>query len=935
LYNLLYICLNPKLIIMKKKLLTTLLLSVVVLTGIYIYKVSENNNESKISQVLKTEIIEKTSKKSIAKKQLYSIEREKHEFDMQKNPITGFIPQEEKRLEFENSLLARNSQSLSRTASTYDFRGPSNFGGRTRCVVVDISDATSNTILAGGVSGGVFRTTDAGASWVKVSANDEIHNVTALVQDPRAGFQNIWYYGTGEWTGNSASLGGSFRGQGIWRSIDSGLTWTQLPATNSVQTSFDSFFDYINALEISPITGDLFAAVTGKIYRYDGTNFTVQLEQPSNGIGWTDVVVTNSGRVYATIEGSLSANGVYTSPTGNGSWTRIAQNGAPAGWSSNGRIVLAEAPSNDEVIYALYRNGLVNDPVNGIAQAEADLWQYNLGTNIWTDYSSKLPDEAGADLTGNDPFSIQGAYDLVVSVKPNDENFVTIGGTNAYKIEDITVDTTFERIGGYISNTSYGTYNFGGVEHHADVHALEFDPNNNNVLFSGTDGGVHQTLDINATNIAWVNLNNDYRTYQYYHVALDQTDGSNAVIGGAQDNGTTVGGTDLGLADNTIMSRFFSGDGVAAELAQRDGGTNVQFYYGSQLGNIRTNYPGGFRSLVPAGSSSQFVTYFYLDPDNTTNLFYAGLTTLYRTTDAINVTTAVEAAPTSNWVNMGALSTPQNIRTLATTRGTYNAATSYMLIGGESGGIFRLDDYENATAASSAVNITPSGASTAGGTVVSGLAIHPTNPDIVLAVYANYGIANIFLTTNATAATPTWTNVERNLSAHSIRSAAIVEVGSEIIYFVGTARGLYTSAATPGDPTITVDWDLEGENELGFALISSLELRPSDNKLLIGTHGNGMFDTTVQNTLSVNEFERESNSLIVYPNPTQSELSFVSNNTSFTEPITYFIADVTGKVVKRGTIIDNRVDVNSLNSGVYFVSINVNGSKEVTKFIKN
>ena len=60
-----------------------------------------------------------------------------------------------------------------------------------------------------------------------------------------------------------------------------------------------------------------------------------------------------TGRVYASLEGS----GVWTSPTGNGSWTRIAQNGTPTAWASTGRIVLAEAPSNTNIIYALYDNG--------------------------------------------------------------------------------------------------------------------------------------------------------------------------------------------------------------------------------------------------------------------------------------------------------------------------------------------------------------------------------------------------------------------------------------------------------------------------------------------------------------------------------------------------------------------------------------------------
>ena len=67
---------------------------------------------------------------------------------------------------------------------------------------------------------------------------------------------------------------------------------------------------------------------------------------------------------------------------------------------------------------------------------------------------------------GNDPFAVQGGYDLVVSVKPDNENFVVIGGTNVYKIEDIVNDATFARIGGYATNRNYNDYNVGGPALH-------------------------------------------------------------------------------------------------------------------------------------------------------------------------------------------------------------------------------------------------------------------------------------------------------------------------------------------------------------------------------------------------------------------------------------------------------------------------------------
>ena len=80
---------------------------------------------------------------------------------MQKNPETGLIPREEKALELTSAMrekansLSRNSDSRTFT-DPYKLRGPSNLGGRTRAIVVDLSDNTGNTILAGGVSSGVL-----------------------------------------------------------------------------------------------------------------------------------------------------------------------------------------------------------------------------------------------------------------------------------------------------------------------------------------------------------------------------------------------------------------------------------------------------------------------------------------------------------------------------------------------------------------------------------------------------------------------------------------------------------------------------------------------------------------------------------------------------------------------------------------------------------
>lgn len=862
----------------------------------------------------------KKNKKTPEERMLFVEERMKHEFDFQKNPETGQIPRDEKEKEFQNSLIAKQAAFNSRsTAGVFTSRGPSNLGGRTRGFVIDKTDNTSNTLIAGGVSSGVFRTTDGGSSWSKVSSNDDIHNATAIAQDPRPGFENIWYYATGERLGNSASLGSFYFGNGVWKSEDGGLTWNQISQTDSNFTSFDSRLDIISSLAVSPVTGDLFIGATARVYRYDGMNLVIELdEETSQNATTTDVVIADDGRVYAGFDGRESNNGIWTSPTGNGSWTRIARNGEPTGWSSTGRLVIDVAPSNNDVIYALYANGQ-----SGFI--EADLWQYNLATDTWTDYSSKLPDEEGGNLSGNDPFAIQGGYDLVVSVKPDDDNFVVIGGTNAYKIEDITTDDEFVRIGGYVSNQSYGSYAMGGDTHHPDIHSLEFDTNNPNVLFSGTDGGVHKTLDITESTVTWVNLNNNYQTYQYYHVALDP-EGSNAVIGGAQDNGTTIGGTDLGLSNNSDMNTWFGGDGVAVGIAQREGnsGPEFQFYYGTQNGNMRTNFPTCCRGIRPNGSSSQFVTYFYLDPNNTDNLYYAGESILYATDDATNITSG-------SWDQLGALPIAQNIRTIVASPGEYDPSSSYILVGGNSGGLYRVPDPVSVRGNLSTIaeDITPSGADTSSGVITSGIAIHPTNPDIAMVVYSNYGIPSIYITSDVTATNPTWTLVERNLDAHSVRSAAIADIDGEIIYYVGTARGLYSST----DPENS-DWELEGTNTIGLAVVSQLIYRHSDKKMLIGTHGNGMFETTIEGTLSADNATKQDLGLSLYPNPAVSELNIRISDVNLLNEAKYEIFDIKGRRVSFGEVENQKINVESLKSGVYIINVMIDERRQSTKFIK-
>jgi hypothetical protein len=872
---------------------------------------------------------EKKEEKSPEERARFAEERLLYEYYRQVNPITGKISKEEKLLEFNRSKQAklRNSSSSRTIETSYISRGPSNFGGRTRALVVDITDDTGKTMLAGGVSGGVFRTTNGGTSWTKVSSNDEIHNVTAIVQDPRPGEELTWYYGTGEGIGSSASLSGAFyAGQGIWKSIDGGLNWNLMPGT-STSEPLDSRFDIVFDLAVHPLKGDLYAAILGQIVRFNGTIWINEKAETDgvNNFAATDIEIGSDGRVYVAFSGVCNTvKGVWTSSTGIGSWSRIS-NGI---FTPAGRVVLALSPSNQNKLYVLFDNGNESDCDNPVI--EADLWMYDLtapGTGF-TNYSSKLPDDPGCTV-GNDPFSIQGGYDLVVSVKPDDENFVVIGGTNAYKKTNITTVGTFDKIGGYAiynpyKESSYAKY----PNHHPDIHAMVFDPFNNSIMYSGTDGGVHKTTDVTASPVAWTSLNNNYQTFQYYHVGIDPLAGTDYVIGGAQDNGITVGGTAYGNPDLTTHSEYAGGDGCSVAISRDD--ACLPFFVSLQLGTLYRDCPV-FDEITPEISldtpyDSEFVTLFHLDQDNNNALYYAAQGTLLRTTDATAVTS-------STWTDLSDLNTAfvhnDYFQTFSTSWGAYDALTSYLLMGGDEGHIYRLDDPHNAVDVSSAVDITPPTATLGFPSIVTGLAIHPSNNDIVLATYSNYGTESIFLTTNATATSPTWTLVERNLDTHSIRSAAIIEANGETTYIVGTARGLYSSS----DP-VNIDWVREAPNEIGFAVVSDLKYRPSDNKLLIGTHGNGMYEATISSTLGVDDFENISGLMKLYPNPVQNDLNVRLPQTNGAE-ISYLIYNLSGQIISMGKLGTESVNVSQLTSGMYILQLKTSdGRKGAKSFIK-
>ena len=774
-----------------------------------------------------------------------------YEFNMVKNPVTGTIPEGiyEAEREKARAILANQQLNGIIALNTYSFQGPENLGGRTRTIAYDVRyNGTSNqVILAGGVSGGVYKSTDNGATWVRKSPTGEHFSCTSLAQDTRVGFQDTWYYGVGEASGNSAGASGAFySGNGVYKSTDNGETWTRLASSNtSALETFSVAQDFINKVIVDPTDGNVYIACPATIRRSvdGGTTWTTVLSGTLASSGqFTDIAVTSTGRLYAAFGGTNSAtvDGVWASPPGPtsgdvGAWTQIAGAGAggsPAGWNAEGaygRVVLGIAPSSENLVYALYYT--TGSPGCPGAAVEAELFRWDDIGGTWTNLSATLPNDAGC-LAGNDPFAVQGGYDLVVAVKPDASGTVFIGGTNAYRSTDAGL--TWTRIGGYASSANYALYSAS----HPDIHSFTFQPGSPLIMLCGNDGGIQRTTDVTAGTVVWTQINIGYRTYQYYYVDVDPRLGNTKVIGGAQDNGSTrnIGGT------GTSYEMAWGGDGVSVGLTDLISGTQYE-YVGSQSGFINrrasTTAIGSVdAAITPTGetNSGLFVTLFKLDPDNTQRLYYANDNALYRTTSASTVTSGTWTSMTGIATAVGAAN---DITAIALTRGTYSASTSSLFFGTSNGRVFRLDDPTGVAAGTAPVDIT-GGSFPAGN--ISSIAVNPRNDDTVLVTLSNYSITgNVWWTGNANAAVPTWTNVEGTLTLPSFRSSIIHAAPNlPAEYYVGTSVGLYMAGSSfPGTP----GWTQEAASEIGNAVVTSMALRTSDGKLLVGTHGYAMWST--------------------------------------------------------------------------------------------
>jgi photosystem II stability/assembly factor-like uncharacterized protein len=494
------------------------------------------------------------------------------------------------------------------TSTTWQALGPGNVGGRLRAITFDPRNAAR--IFVGAASGGVWLSEDGAVSWRPINDFLGSLSVTSIVIDPAN--PNIMFAGTGE---GSAGLVGA----GIFKSVDSGLSWTQLANTSP---DVDMDWRFVNRIAMHPQqTNIMLAGTTNGINSTRGAVFRTN----DGGASWTKVA--NFKTPDIAFDPNDPNNAVAGRDDGYISYSRDAGRT----WQTGPQLItqFTGRPSNStaraEIAYARSRPGMIYASVD---HEKGEVWRSTDGGETWNMLSRP-------QHTNN-----QGDYDNAIWVDPFNENTVLVGGLDLHRSLD-----------GGVTFLKVSDWRFAPYSAHADHHAIVAPPTysaQNPVVYFGNDGGLYFTANVygitegNDHTNGWLNMNNGLAVTQFYAGAGKRSAGGR-IIGGTQDNGS------LQLR-NGEWSMWRGGDGGFSAVDPE----NDTIFYGEYVYlSIHRSLNGGASSSYicngitegkkTEGSSTycganatektNFISPFVLDPNNS-NRIVAGANSLWVTDNA-------------------------------------------------------------------------------------------------------------------------------------------------------------------------------------------------------------------------------------------------------------------------------------------------------------
>lgn len=644
--------------------------------------------------------------------------------------------------------------------------GPSPYSrtGAGRLNFLRFDPTNTATMYVGAADGGLWKSTDSGTTWTTNTDFLAVIGCSDLCINPTN--TQIMYLATGDVESDRNSAG-------VLKSTDGGTTWT------STSLVFNQSQNYRITKMLMDPNNPLIMIVSTSLGVYKTTDGWATNTQTLTTGEFTDMEFKPGDANTVYIAGST----FYKSTDKGDNWTEITA-GLPA--SDVRRIALGVTAGNSAYVYAL----IGKDSDNGF------LGMYR-STDSGTTFNTQAttPNVLGWQTNGSDAGG-QAFYDLAITVSPTDANIVTTGGVNHWQSTDGGVNWV---------NKSY----WAAGQVHADIHELSYLPSSSNTIFSCNDGGLHKSTDNGTT---WTDISNNLNITQIVKLGLS-TNNANTVVIGAQDNGTS-------LKTGTSWGNIRGGDGGECFIDYTD--NNIVYTQYVQGAFARQNISEGTETAITTGLPTPLKDYFDfyskwdMDPVDHNRLYAGGSVILYTSANQGNIWTALGTPSGTGSIKDFAIA-PSNTATI------YCVKKNAISVSTNSG-----TSFTNKT-----------GTLPVGSAALSSVTVSNTDPLKVWVTFSGYSAGNkVFKSTDGGT---TWTNVSAGLPNLPMNTIVYTNNTTNDAVYVGGSIGVYYMDNGTG---LFATYNVNLPN----VQIKDLEIYYPTLKLRAATYGRGAWESPLNIT---------------------------------------------------------------------------------------